>query len=84
MTPETHILSLFALTHGAALLLAVRELYVLRRRRPGPQGEHDRAPEGPTPTPPDAEPDLPPLPASLIPTVGREPARERVRTLEHA
>ncbi len=58
MAPTTQILCSGALTFGAPLLLALRELVVLRRRRDD-EG-WDRAPD-PLPAPPK------PLPDCLIP-----------------
>ncbi len=68
----------FALSFGAPMAVAVRELVVMKRGRKGPDGGVLR----PDPTPPPLLPgddDLPPLPPCLIPgndpIFDREPAR---------
>ena len=72
MAPETQVLLSGALTFGAPLVLAVRELILLRRRPPGNDGPPppERVPEPPRPKP---------LPDCLVPKL-----RPRVRELEDA
>ena len=71
----------FALSFGAPLLLAVRELALLKPSpKSGPEGGLDRAAPSPVPA---GDDDLPPLPPSLIPDLDLEPA-PRPKVLEPA
>jgi hypothetical protein len=80
MSPETQILLSGALTFGVPLVLAVRELIVLRRP---PRGGWRPEPTPPAPTPPLSPAGQKPLPDCLIPKPVAGP-RERVRELEPA
>jgi hypothetical protein len=71
----------FALSFGAPLLVALRELALLKpSAASGPDGGLDRT--APTPAP-EGDDDLPPLPPSLIPDVDHDPA-PRPKVLEPA
>lgn len=82
MDPGTHVALTMAVTHGTLALLALRELWLLRRaRRGGGGGPGREPPKSPVPTPPDrGAPPAPrwdkPLPDCLIP--------KRARVLEDA
>jgi hypothetical protein len=65
MDSETHILLSGALTFGVPLILAIRELFILRRDNRG-GGWHDPAPD-PLPVPPRPPMGQKPLPDCLIP-----------------
>ncbi|GAA0604690.1 hypothetical protein GCM10009416_47920 [Craurococcus roseus] len=83
MSPETFVLLSGALTFGAPLLLAARELWALRRddgRRGGGLLERDRAPDVPPPSPAGG---VRPLPDCLIPKPLPASAM-RTREVEHA
>jgi hypothetical protein len=64
MSPELQILLSGALTFGVPLLLAVRELVLLRR---APRGGWRPDPTPPAPTPPPPPSGEKPLPDCLIP-----------------
>ncbi len=85
MDSETFILLSSALSFGAPLALAVRELLVLRRdggrRRGG--GFWKRDPSPPRPPPP-APAGSKPLPDCLIPKLAPRPAARPHRVLEDA
>ena len=79
MSPATFVVLSGSLTFGAPLILAVRELFVLRRPRSGPGWSGNR-PDPLEPRPPK------PLPACLVPKpwARREVARSRSHQLEDA
>ena len=89
MNADVQALLSGAVTFGVPLMIAVRELIVLRRDR-GPGGDWGN-PAPPTPPPPDCEPSLPPalrpLPDCLIPNLQAGPVIARAsetRVLEPA
>ena len=62
----------FALSFGAPLLLALRELAILKpSANEGPDGGMDQQAPAPAPA---GDDDLPPLPPSLIPNLDHDPA----------
>lgn len=71
MTPGTQVFLSGALTFGVPLLLAVRELLVIRRPSPGAPPD-ENPPPPPMPPPPRYDSDRP-LPACLVPQ--RRPER---------
>ena len=79
MEPSTQVILSGLLTFGVPLLLAWRELYIMRRP-PGGSWDKD-GPPPPAPPPPDATP-MKPLPECLIPRpMSDAPRRVRVREL---
>lgn len=71
----------FALSFGAPLVLALRELRLLKPAASGgPDGGVDRLSPAPAP---EGDDDLPPLPPSLIPQLDHDPA-PRPKVLEPA
>jgi hypothetical protein len=83
MAPSTQIVLSGCLTFGVPMLVALRELFTLRRGggswRPDPK---PTPPPLPTMPPTGASPYRKPLPACLIPV--RQPEPERTRVLEPA
>lgn len=75
MSPQVQVVLSGALTFGIPLAFALRELAVLRRRRPAPRRPDDPG-SRPSPTRPrDDSPGQRPLPACLIPLRMPAPAR---------
>jgi hypothetical protein len=71
----------FALSFGAPLLVALRELALLKPSADaGPDGGLEQGAPAPAPV---GDDDLPPLPPSLIPHVDKDPA-PRPKVLEPA
>jgi hypothetical protein len=70
----------FALSFGAPMLLALRELAMLKPSASRPDGGLER--EAPSPAPL-GDDDLPPLPSCLIPKLDHDPA-PRPKVLEPA
>jgi hypothetical protein len=84
MDSETFIMLSSALSFGAPLALAVRELLVLRRddnKRGGGSWKRDPAPPRP---PPPAPAGNKPLPECLVPKLPARPAARPRRVLEDA
>jgi hypothetical protein len=85
MDSETFIMLSSALSFGAPLALAVRELVVLRRDNGGKRGggswKRDPAPDRP---PPPAPAGNKPLPECLVPKLPPRPAARPRRVLEDA
>ncbi len=86
MDSETFIMLNSALSFGAPLALAVRELLVLRRdeRRRGGGGSWKGDPAPDAPPPPPAPAGSKPLPDCLVPKLQPLPAVPRPRVLEDA
>jgi hypothetical protein len=86
MSPETQVLLSGMLTFGLPLLLAVHELFALRRNG-GNGWKPDRTPDPkPRPLPLGGTPVQRPLPACLIPVLPPRPVTPpsvRARELEH-
>jgi hypothetical protein len=81
MSPAIQVVLSGVLTFGIPLVLALREVSIIRKNGPPPQGGTEpRRPVPPRPR--GGEPDLKPLPACLLPPYPPLPDEERRRVLE--